>query len=124
LKYFQQALRVRPGDPGVQYQMASVEVAMGQNEEAQKHLEQLVRDAPDFEEAHVSLATVYYRVKRKQDGDRERQTAARLAAEKQAAQPGAKTETEGAKPGTEGQATPVPKPDPAQPKNTAPQAAS
>ena len=41
-------------------------------------------------EAHVSLATVYYRLKRKADGDRERATVLKLNAEKQAAEPGAK----------------------------------
>jgi hypothetical protein len=40
-------------------------------------------------DAHVLLATTYYRLKRKDDGDRERAVAARLTAEKQARQPGA-----------------------------------
>jgi hypothetical protein len=40
--------------------------------------------------AHVSLATVYYRLKRKADGDRERATVLKLNAESQANQPGAK----------------------------------
>ena len=40
--------------------------------------------------AHVSLATVYYRLHRKQDGDRERDIVLKLNAEKQAAEPGAK----------------------------------
>lgn len=41
-------------------------------------------------EAHVSLATVYYREKRKQDGDRERAIIDKLNAEIQARQPGGK----------------------------------
>ena len=40
-------------------------------------------------EAHVSLATAYYRLKRKEDGDRHRAIADRLTAEAQAKQPGA-----------------------------------
>jgi hypothetical protein len=40
----------------------------------------------------VSLATVYYRLKRKEDGDRERATAQRLTAEKQAEEPGTKVQ--------------------------------
>ena len=53
-------------------------------------LEQAVKAAPDFTEAHVSLATVYYRLKRKEDGDRERAIIQKLNAQKQAAAPGAR----------------------------------
>ena len=42
------------------------------------------------EETHVLLATAYYRLKRKDDGDRERAEVARLTAANQARQPGAK----------------------------------
>ncbi len=72
LKYLRQALVVRPGDPGARYQIASIEMAQNQLPEAQHDLESLVKDAPDFMEAHVSLATVYFREKRKEDGERER----------------------------------------------------
>jgi|SRR5271165_2750750 len=92
VKYFARALQVRPGDPGVLYQIASVEVAIGKTEEARGRLEQLVKDSPNFEEAHITLATVYYREKRKADGDREKLIAEKLSAAKQAQQPGAKAE--------------------------------
>ncbi len=77
-KYFEHALLIRPGDPGVRYQIAALELAQGDLAKAQQNLEALTRDSPDFLEAHVSLATVYFREKRKSDGDRERQTVARL----------------------------------------------
>jgi tetratricopeptide (TPR) repeat protein len=80
LKYFQHALEIRPGDPGVRYQIAAMEVAEGQLDRAQRDLESLTKDAPNFLEAHVSLATVYFREKRKADGDRERQIVAKLNA--------------------------------------------
>ena len=38
----------------------------------------------------VSLATVYYRLKRKEDGDRERAIVLKLNAEKQAREPGSR----------------------------------
>jgi hypothetical protein len=38
-------------------------------------LESLVHDFPSFAEAHAALATVYYRLKRPADGDRERAAA-------------------------------------------------
>jgi tetratricopeptide (TPR) repeat protein len=80
LKYFTHALQIRPGDPGVRYQIAAMELAEGKLPEAQRDLEALTKDAPNFLEAHVSLATVYFREKRKVDGDRERQTVAKLNA--------------------------------------------
>ncbi len=82
MKYLQHALQIRPGDPGVRYQIASLEFANGQVDQARRDLESLVKDQPDFLEAHVSLATVYFRLKRKGDGDRERATVARLNAER------------------------------------------
>jgi tetratricopeptide (TPR) repeat protein len=88
--YFDRALRVRPGDPGVRYQLATLDLATGSLEAACAKLEQLTRETPRFVEAHVSLATVYYRLKRKADGDRERELVLKLNAENQAAQPGAK----------------------------------
>jgi len=88
--YFDRALRVRPGDPGVRYQLATLDLATGAIDEARKKLEQLIAESPQFVEAHVSLATVYYRLKRKEDGDRQREIVLKLNAEKQAAQPGVK----------------------------------
>jgi hypothetical protein len=49
----------------------------------------VVRDIPSYIDAHVLLATTYYRLKRKEDGDRERQIVEKLTAEAQAKQPGA-----------------------------------
>jgi tetratricopeptide (TPR) repeat protein len=85
LRYFRHALEIRPGDPGVGYQIASIELSQGQVEQARKDLESLVKSAPNFTEAHGSLATVYYRGKRKVDGDRERAIVDRLTAERQSA---------------------------------------
>jgi len=84
LKYLQHALQIRPGDPGVRYQIAVLEMATGQLDAARRDLESLIKDSPDFLEAHVSLATVYFRQKRKADGDRERAIVAKLNAAKQA----------------------------------------
>ena len=85
LGYLRHALQIRPGDPGVRYQIAAVELAQGQLEKAQHDLEKLVAESPQFLEAHISLATVYFRQKRKEDGERERALVAKLTAERQAA---------------------------------------
>jgi tetratricopeptide (TPR) repeat protein len=88
LKFFDRALLVRPGDIGVRYQIAATELTMGQVEAARKELETMLKEAPNFTEAHVTLATAYYREKRKADGDRERAIVSKLNAEKQATEPG------------------------------------
>jgi tetratricopeptide (TPR) repeat protein len=90
LKYFQHALQVRPGDFGVRYQIACVELAKRDLEPARRDLEALVREAPEFTEAHVTLATVYFRQKKKTEGDRERAIVMKLTAERQAQEPGVK----------------------------------
>lgn len=89
LQYFRRALLVRPGEPNARFFIESVRVGQGQVQEALPELEKLVKDAPDFVEAHVMLATVYYRLKRKADGDREQAIVNKLNAERQAKQPGA-----------------------------------
>lgn len=86
-RYLSRALRLRPGDLGVRYQQATILLAQGKAEPARVELESIVKDAPNFTEAHVSLATVYYRLKRKADGDRERAIVQQLNAEAQLKQP-------------------------------------
>jgi tetratricopeptide (TPR) repeat protein len=84
MKYLSHALEIRPNDPGVRFQIASVETAQGQLDKATHDLEALVKDSPNFIEAHVSLATIYFRQKRKADGERERAIYAKLNAARQA----------------------------------------
>jgi tetratricopeptide (TPR) repeat protein len=90
MPYLMRALEVRPGDFGVRYQIAAAELALGQIEKAQTGLESILKEAPNFTEAHVTLATVYYRQKRKADGDRERAIVERQRAAEQAAEPAQK----------------------------------
>jgi tetratricopeptide (TPR) repeat protein len=87
---FRRALSVRPSSSTARYQVGSLHLVLGEIEEARKVLETVVAEEPRFVEAHVSLATVYYRLKRKEDGDRERQIVKDLSREIQAEQPGAK----------------------------------
>ena len=84
LPYLRHALEVRPGDPGVLYQIAALHLAARNYPEAQRELEALVKDSPEFREAHVALATLYYRLRRKEDGDREQAIVERMTAEQQA----------------------------------------
>lgn len=89
-KYFLRAQETRPGDPGVRYQLAVLDIAEGAYASACDTLESLVKQYPQFIEAHVSLAMVYYRLKRPEEAKREREAVEKLTAEVQAKQPGVK----------------------------------
>jgi tetratricopeptide (TPR) repeat protein len=89
-RYFERALRARPNDPGVRYQMANVDLATGNLEQARQALEALIAESSDFAEAHATLATVYYRLNRSADGDRERAISRKLMDQRDALQTGAK----------------------------------
>lgn len=93
--YLTKALTLRPGDPAVRYQIAALDLAVGRVDDARKGLEQLTQQEPRFLEAHVTLATVYYRLKRKSEADRERAIVQKLNEEIQAEQPGVKRATVG-----------------------------
>jgi tetratricopeptide (TPR) repeat protein len=90
MEHFRRALSLRPGAPEVRYQIGALQLALGQVEDALRTLEALVADEPRFLEAHVSLALAYYRLKRREDGDRERALVAQLTRELQAREPGAR----------------------------------
>ncbi len=89
LAHLRRASQARPKDAGVRYLIGSVFMANGKIAEAQQLLEAVVKEAPDFVEAHVLLARAYYRLKRKEDGDRYQAIIQKLNAERQAKQPGA-----------------------------------
>jgi tetratricopeptide (TPR) repeat protein len=88
-RYFERALKARPNDAGVRYQIANVDLATGNTEQARKALEALVGESPDFAEAHATLATVYYRLERRADGEREHAIAKKMIDQRDAAQAGA-----------------------------------
>jgi len=83
-KLLERALRVRPGDLAALYQVAAIDLGAGRINQARVGLEKIVKQAPEFVEAHISLATVYYRLKRKDDGDREKALVQKLTAEREA----------------------------------------
>ncbi len=91
-KLLDRALLIRPGELRALYQVGSIELATGKLDTARVTFERIVKRAPDFIEAHISLATVYYRLKRKEDGDRERALVQKLKAERDAADARAKPE--------------------------------
>ncbi len=77
--FLKRALEIRAEDPGALVQLANVRSAQNRREEACQILEGLTKRYPEFREAHIVLANVYYRLKRKADGDREREIAQKLS---------------------------------------------
>ena len=77
---------------GVRYQLALIALDKGNLQEARPALESLVKESPQFTEAHRSLSLVYYRLKRAVDGKREQEIAQKLTAAAQAKEPGAKAQ--------------------------------
>jgi tetratricopeptide (TPR) repeat protein len=92
MDHLKRAGRLRPKDARVLYGTGSLHLAAGRVDEAQRDLEMLVQEAPEYTQGHVLLATVYYRQKKKELGDRERAIAQRQRAERQAREPGASDE--------------------------------
>ena len=88
--YLVKALTLRPGDPAVRYQLAALDLGHRTSGRRAEGSGGITRQEPRFLEAHVTLATVYYRLKRKPDGDRERAIVQKLNEEIQAQQPGVK----------------------------------
>ena len=90
MTYLKRAQAVRPDDLALRHAMAATFLSLGEADKARELLEAVVKEAPTFVDGHVLLATTYYRLKRKEDGDRERALIDKLTAENQAKQPGAK----------------------------------
>jgi tetratricopeptide (TPR) repeat protein len=88
LKYETRAVRLRPRDQYARFQLAAVYVGLAKQEDARALLEGVVKEFPDFVEARALLSTVYYRLNRKADGDREKAIVEKLHSEQQAKQPG------------------------------------
>lgn len=81
--HIERALALKPSSPQARFEEARLERAEGQLHAAVKHMEKVVDDEPDWLQPHIELAALYYRVKRPQDGARERAIVDRLTAEEQ-----------------------------------------
>ncbi len=89
LDHLKRAGRLRPMDARVLYGLGSLHLRTGLIDEAQRELETLTQQVPDYTQGHVLLGTVYYRQKKKELGDRERAIVEKLKEERQAREPGA-----------------------------------
>jgi Flp pilus assembly protein TadD len=84
------ALELQPRTPIARLEMAKLDEAMGKFPEAAVVLEALVRDEPNWIDAHWDLANTYFELNRHEDGKRERQIAQDLRIRQQKDTPEAK----------------------------------
>ena len=87
LTYLKRAVQLRPREQYSRYHLAAVYAMAGKPSEALPFLEGVLKEHPDFVEARVLLASVYYRLDRKADGDREKELIQKANAAEQAKQP-------------------------------------
>ncbi|HEU4796622.1 MAG TPA: tetratricopeptide repeat protein [Pyrinomonadaceae bacterium] len=85
--YLQRAIQLRPREQYARYHLAAVHAAAGKPGDALPLLEGVLKEHGDFVEARVLLASVYYRLNRKEDGDREKALIQKSNAEQQAKPP-------------------------------------
>jgi tetratricopeptide (TPR) repeat protein len=81
------ALQLRPNWPFARLQAAKLNELRGRLPEAVRILEDLEKTDPEWLEPHVSLAAIYYRLKRPSDGDRERKLVQQIEAEQPKKEP-------------------------------------
>jgi tetratricopeptide (TPR) repeat protein len=84
IQYLEKALALDPGDAQSKLELALCYEKKTKYAQAQSLLEEAIRRDPNMVRAHVALARVYYHLKRKLDGDRERGIVSRLESEEQA----------------------------------------
>ena len=86
-RYLRRAHELRPQEVTARLGLAGALLSQGNLDESRSLLEGLIAEVPDYSEAHVLLATCYYRLKRTEDGDRHKAIAERLRQKEQERQP-------------------------------------
>jgi tetratricopeptide (TPR) repeat protein len=83
------AFKLHPDVPQAVYQMAVLNGMTGRYAEAANALEQLEKQDPDWLDPHIQLASLYYKLHRSDDGQRERDIVQRIEAQQQKQGPNA-----------------------------------
>jgi len=79
LPFLEKALQLRPASLSARFQMGAAQFSLGNLDDARRLLEGVERDSPEFQQAHVLLASIYFKLNRKEDGERERQIVLKLS---------------------------------------------
>ncbi len=82
-RHLERALQLNPASNLARYELARVQRTQGELDAAVRNLEQVVRSDPNWAQPHVELAALYFRLKRPEEGQRERAIFDRLNAEQQ-----------------------------------------
>jgi Flp pilus assembly protein TadD len=82
--FLERAAQSRPKDIRLRYQFALLYSDEGDDHRAATLLQSLIKDAPEYTEAHRSLSTIYFRLGRVADGRQEKKIAEALDAAIQA----------------------------------------
>ena len=85
--HLHRATQLRPREQYARYHLAAVYAAAGKPSDALPLLEGVLKEHTDFVEARVLLASVYYRLNRKEDGDREKALIQKSNADQQSKPP-------------------------------------
>lgn len=80
-KEVDRSLAIEPGSLAARYELARIERAQGNLQAALKELESISQQDPRWLQPHVELVTLYYRLQRPSDGDREKEIVDRLRTE-------------------------------------------
>lgn len=81
------AVELVPNHPLARLELARLNSMTGREDEAVKQLEELEKETPAWIEPHIQLATLYYRLHRPADGQREREIVKKLEDQQQKAGP-------------------------------------
>ncbi len=76
--FLEHALRLSPKEVRARYQYAVLCSSEGDDKRAAELLEALIKDMPEYTEAHRSLSSIYFRLGRQAEGRQEREVAEKL----------------------------------------------
>jgi lipopolysaccharide biosynthesis regulator YciM len=74
-------LQIDPTSSYARFERAKVQSAQGQTQAAPKNLEAVAQAIPEWSPPHVELAALYFKLKRPEDGAREKQIVDRITEE-------------------------------------------
>lgn len=82
-KHLERAIELNPSSNLALYELARLERTEGKMEAAAKDFEKVIRADPTWAQPHIELSAVYFRLNRREDGEKEKAAFDRLTAEKQ-----------------------------------------
>ena len=82
-KHLERALQLNPTSNLALYELAKLERTEGRLDAAAKDFESVIRKDPAWAQPHIELSAVYFRLNRRDDGEKEKAAFDRLTAEKQ-----------------------------------------